>query len=419
MGDYDKLASDAKQKVIDKVERIYLAYLFLNNSSTKLHSQLKKDVANNYSKGNTEAYPTDIHKALTLMNEYKPLKLDTPTVPTQGTAFATKGTATKKKGIDKDAAAGGKYLKAAEWKALSSEEQEKIIEARRKSKGDDEDKSTSDSKSIKSLSKTLKSLEKSNRKLKKSVSVLQKCEEDGDDSSISSSEGTNHFQMELDLLEEQNPKIILALKSRKYDDLDLRNDLLLDNQSTFDLCCNKKFTSQIMKATNALTMTSNGGGLRITEKCKIPGYKYLVWYSKKAITNIICLKNLMKCYRVTYDSKVDTTFVVHRSAFGLPDLLFEMHPCGLHVCYPKKMGQFGFVQTVQDNMKLFSKRQLAWAQRARELYERLLYPSTSDFRAIVVDPLVSGDGQTVSYQPHIHANTIRSSREQHRCSHNL
>ena len=106
------------------------------------------------------------------MNEYKPLKLDTPTVPAQGTAFATKGTATKKKGSDKGAAAGGKYLKAAEWNALSSEEQEKIIEARRKSKGDVDDKSTSSSKSIKSLSKTLKSLEKSNHKLKKSVSAL-------------------------------------------------------------------------------------------------------------------------------------------------------------------------------------------------------------------------------------------------------
>ena len=35
------------------------------------------------------------------------------------------------------------------------------------------------------------------------------------------------------------------------------------------------------------------------------------------------------------------------------------------------------------------------------------------------DPLVSGDGQTVSYQPQIHANTIRSSQEQHHCSHNL
>ncbi len=83
------------------------------------------------------------------------------------------------------------------------------------------------------------------------------------------------------MLEKQNPKIVLALKSRKYDDLDLRNVLLLDNQSTFDLCCNKKFTLRITKATNALTMTSNGGGLRITEKCKIPGYKYPVWYSRE------------------------------------------------------------------------------------------------------------------------------------------
>ncbi len=33
----------------------------------------------------------------------------------------------------------------------------------------------------------------------------------------------------------------------------------------------------------------------------------------------------------------------------------------------------------------------------------------------VENPLVSGDRQTISYQPHIHANTIRSSREQHRC----
>jgi hypothetical protein len=40
-------------------------------------------------------------------------------------------------------------------------------------------------------------------------------------------------------------------------------------------------------------------------------------------------------------------------------------------------------------------------------------------KVATVDPLVSGYGQTVSYQPHIRANTIRSSREQHRCPHNL
>jgi hypothetical protein len=56
-----------------------------------LHTQLKKDVANDYSKGSTDAYPINIHKALTLMNEYKPLKVDAPTLPAQGTAFVTGG----------------------------------------------------------------------------------------------------------------------------------------------------------------------------------------------------------------------------------------------------------------------------------------------------------------------------------------
>ncbi len=107
------------------------------------------------------------------------------------------------------------------------------------------------------------------------VSALQKCEEDSTVSSISSSEGTSHFQVDLDLLEETNPKIVLALKSSKHDDLELTNVLLLDNQSTFDLCCNKRFTSQIFKAKSPLLMTSNGD--------KIPEYKSQVWFSSKAI----------------------------------------------------------------------------------------------------------------------------------------
>ena len=159
--------------------------------------------------------------------------------------------------------------------------------------------------------------------------------------------------------EATHPKIVLALKHeslQKLSELDLQNVLLLDNQLTFDLCRNKKFTSKIIKALHALHMKSNEGGLKITKKCKIPGYKYKLWFSEKATTNIICLKNLIKCYRGTYDSEVDTKCVVHRSVHGLLDLLFEMHWCGLHICYPTKMGEFGFFQTVEENMKLFSKR---------------------------------------------------------------
>jgi hypothetical protein len=232
---------------------------------------------------------------------------------------------------------------------------------------------------MKSISKTMKSLEKDNCRLKKSVSALQKCnEDDGNDSSISSTEGSSHFQKAIKLLKESFPKITLALKSSKSLDLDLRCVLLLYNQSTFDLYWNRGFMFRIRKASRVLNMTSNGGSLKITDQGKFPGYKFWVWFSKKAITNIVCLRNLIKIYKVTYDSEVETTFVVHCQQFGLPNLFFEMHPCGLYICYPKKMGEFGFIQMVKDNMKLFSKQQIAGATQAKDLFEKMIFPSTAE-----------------------------------------
>jgi hypothetical protein len=258
VGDYNALADDQQMRIREQVKQEYLAYLFLHNSSAKLHTQLKKDVANDYSKGNIDAYPTDIRKALTLMNEDKPLKLDGPAVTAQGTAFATKGKQGQKKGGDKSPKHND-YIKALDWNKMTPEAKTKIIEARKKQSkaSDDDDKSVA---SVKSLTKTVTSLEKSNRKLKKLVSALQKCEEDDDTDSSLSSEGTNHFQKGVEMLQKCNPKIVLALKTKKSNDLDLRNVLLLDNQSTFDLCCNKRFTSKIFGTRNPLIMTSNGGG---------------------------------------------------------------------------------------------------------------------------------------------------------------
>jgi hypothetical protein len=108
------------------------------------------------------------------MNNYKPLKLDTQVIPAQGTAFVTGGQGGKKKGKGSK-----KYLKKAEWNALSPEAQSKIIESHKKGKDDDEDDaslaSNTSAKTIKCLSKTMKLLEKDNQRLKKLVSALQKC----------------------------------------------------------------------------------------------------------------------------------------------------------------------------------------------------------------------------------------------------
>jgi hypothetical protein len=129
------------------------------------------------------------------------------------------------------------------------------------------------------------------------VSAPQKCNEGKeDDLSISSAKGSSHFQEAMEMLQESHPKIALALKSSKSIGLDPRNVLMLDNQSTFDLFCNRKFVNLVSKAMHALNMNmmSNGGDLKITEQCKISGYKFWVRFSENAITNIICLKNLSR-----------------------------------------------------------------------------------------------------------------------------
>jgi hypothetical protein len=102
------------------------------------------------------------------------------------------------------------------------------------------------------------------------------------------------------------------------------------------------------------------------------------------MTNIICLKNIIRLYQVTYDSERRTAFIVHQEEFGLPSMVFDIHPCGLHVYYPEKTdGKYSFVQTIADNMKLFTKQQIEGALKACHLYETLAYPSNADFEVVV------------------------------------
>jgi hypothetical protein len=42
----------------------------------------------------------------------------------------------------------------------------------------------------------------------------------------------------------------------------------------------------------------------------------------------------------------------------------------VYTCHPKKMVEFGFVQTVKDNLKLISKRQIASATQAEDFSKR-------------------------------------------------
>jgi hypothetical protein len=111
--------------------------------------------------------------------------------------------------------------------------------------------------------------------------------------------------------------------------IDLREVILLDSQSTMDLFCNAALVSNTHKSTTSMRLKSNGGTMVVTRKATMPGYNKDVWFSTRAITNIIALSNFSQQYCVTYDGD-DKMCFVHRESQGKPNMEFRMHKCGLH-----------------------------------------------------------------------------------------
>jgi hypothetical protein len=103
----------------------------------------------------------------------------------------------------------------------------------------------------------------------------------------------------------------------------------------------------------------------VNHKAKMKGYLNQVWFSKKAITNILALSNVIKQYRVIYDSG-DKMFVVHREEKGMPSMEFRMHQSGLHYYDPREE-EFTNPHTVSGNKDGFTTRQIKDAEIARTL----------------------------------------------------
>ena len=131
-----------------------------------------------------------------------------------------------------------------------------------------------------------------------------------------------------------------------------------------------------------MRLTSNGGNLMVNQKGKNRFFPIKIWFDDRAIANIIGLKDCERVYDVSYHTR-NKAFIVHRP--GLPDMIFKQHPCGLHYFDPDDPSfldtDASFVMnTVEENMIGFTKREIKQARAARELYPKLGYPSWKDFR---------------------------------------
>jgi hypothetical protein len=209
-------------------------------------------------------------------------------------------------------------------------------------------------------------------------------------SDISESEGeeASHFQVDQALQFAQldkkfEPRIAKLFKQAGYSiKLDLNEVILLDSQSTMNLFCNTSLVSKISKSRSNMRLKINGGTMVVTRKATMEGYNKTVWFSTRAITNIIAPHNLIDQYRVTHDSD-DFMFFVRLESDSKPNMEFKMHKSGLHCYEPRKEHHMTFVNTVSENKSGFTKRQIKCAEITRNLYKTLSYPSMKDFKCVI------------------------------------
>ena len=177
-------------------------------------------------------------------------------------------------------------------------------------------------------------------------------------------------------------------KAGKFPPDKMRNWLLLDSQSTINHFCNKRNVANIRTTDKPITLMTNAGDKINDQVCDVAGVGK-AYFDPEARVNIVSLALIEKQYRVTYDSTNESAFLVH-TPNGI--VKFTRSPEGL---YYKTLGdnegstESIFVQTVEENLKKYSQRQLDGAYRARELLHALSCPSVPDLKRALQQNAIS------------------------------
>ena len=167
----------------------------------------------------------------------------------------------------------------------------------------------------------------------------------------------------------------------------LEDSLLLDSGASDHMMKKRQWATSVEPLPKPETVRTNGGPVLLTEQGTFPNIGKAA-LDENSITNLLSLGVLSQRYRITMDTATDNAFLVHTPK-GV--IRFAKNKANLYVHVPtvdtsasdKQATKHAFLQTVEENKKLYTPREVDRAKKARDLIATLGSPSVADLKAAI------------------------------------
>jgi hypothetical protein len=195
-----------------------------------------------------------------------------------------------------------------------------------------------------------------------------------------------------------NKKVTFQDDSPEFDifsGLDLTQDILLDTGSNIKdgTFMNPDLVNNIGPASKPLIMDTNAGQKPLTMEGTVPKYGK-VYFDPQLRANIFSFGPTQRKYRVTYDNAIEDAFTVHTPdgpiKFANVDDLYLYRPHSktsqsnyAHKVTPASEDYSFLVNTLEENLKGYSERQIKAAKKARDLYHNAGAPGIEELKALL------------------------------------
>ena len=163
--------------------------------------------------------------------------------------------------------------------------------------------------------------------------------------------------------------------------------LVLDNQLTVDVFCNKELPEDIDEADTTLDIHCNAGVSSTNKVGILPGYGR-VWYHPSSIANILSLSLVQESYGVTFNSEVE-----NRSLVTMPNgttFEFQQSDGGLYYLdtADTKEKAYSMVNMVAGNWSKYTNTDYLHAVATRKLQIKIGNLSPQDYITIIENNLL-------------------------------